>query len=341
MSWCNYSVLSIDRLVSAFKSVTDIRLDALFFNNPTHLLSVVARFPALQRLSVNNLAFFSDFSHPGLDIADIIIPPKVHDLELNETFRRHTRILEWFSSRRRLVNSLSIDLETIVSPRVNQYLRVLGPSLLFLQMEVRFCTAGACSFLFSTNQACLTRLPNAEIYLSGLNLSFSTHLQKLRFCDFGFVSRHGLSSIIPSMLATTTSSYINEIEFAYVMLEERHLKLENDVKSGPSMWRALDHVLSSFSSLRTVRFRFSPGQSDPLSFVGYVKRGLSSCNARGLLSFVHGLDGMSESGPELGTCHSPMFCAERDIWLPSLHSASQNGVVSGPLRIAQLQEPTA
>jgi hypothetical protein len=68
------------------------------------------------------------------------------------------------------------------------------------------------------------------------------------------------------------------------------LILDRDVKStmpGSSMWTALDNVLSTFSSLRTVRFKVSQHQYGPLSFVDYVKRGLSSCHARGLLSFEH------------------------------------------------------
>jgi hypothetical protein len=76
------------------------------------------------------------------------------------------------------------------------------------------------------------------------------------------------------------------------------LELENDAMStmpSSSMWTALDDILSTFSSLRTVRFTLSQGESDPLSFATYVKRGLASCRARGLLSFEHVLDGMSES----------------------------------------------
>jgi hypothetical protein len=122
--------------------------------------------------------------------------------------------------------------------------------------------------------------------------------------------------MIPSMLARIASSHISEIEFAYDLPEGRRffLELENDARSttpGSSMWRTLDDVLSIFGSLCTVRFRLSPRQPDPLSFVGYVKRGLSSCNARGVLAFEHAIGGMSESCPELGSLpftavlHSP------------------------------------
>jgi hypothetical protein len=118
------------------------------------------------------------------------------------------------------------------------------------------------------------------------------------------------------MFARITSSYISEIEFAYNRPEGRDfvLELENDAMSttpGSSMWRALDDVLSSFGSLRTVQFKLSPRQFDPLSFVGYVKRGLSSCNARGVLSFENTNHGTSESDPELGACNSPPFYTEK------------------------------
>jgi hypothetical protein len=167
--------------------------------------------------------------------------------------------------------------------------------------------------LFFTHQALLTQLPNTESFLPLFTLSLSTRLRKLRFGNFIFKSRQTLSSTLPSMLATITSSYVSEIEFAYDQPEGRDFvsELENDATSttpGSSMWRALDDVLSTFFSLHTVRFRLSPRQSDPLSFVGYVKRGLSSCNARGVLSFEHASHSTSGSDPELGTCHSPLFC---------------------------------
>jgi hypothetical protein len=179
------------------------------------------------------------------------------------------------------------------------------------------------------------------VILSFLNLSFNTHLRKLRFCNLNFYSPHTLSSTIPSMFAKITSSYIYEIEFAYGLPDEERflLELENDAMfatPGSSMWTALDTVLSGFSGLHTVRFRLCPRQSDPLSFVGYVRKGLSSCNARGLLSFEHVIDGMSESDPGLGACHSPPLCTERDNSQPYSRPAFCNGVVSGPFCITQL-----
>jgi hypothetical protein len=112
-----------------------------------------------------------------------------------------------------------------------------------------------------------------------------------------------MSIVIPSMFADVASSYLSEIEFAYCLPERRpfSLELENDAWSGSSMWRALDEALSRFSRLRTIRSRLTPlwpHQSDLLPFVGYVKKGLSSCDARGILSFEHPSHGMSESHPE-------------------------------------------
>jgi hypothetical protein len=202
------------------------------------------------------------------------------------------------------------------------------------------------AYLYFSSSSLLTRLPNAELFLSKLNLSFSTHLRKLRFLNFKFRSRLALSSTIPSMLARATSSHISEIEFAYCLPERRplSLELENDAKSitpGSSMWRALDDVLSTFSGLRTVRFTLIPRHYDHLPFIGYVKRGLSSCNARGLLSFERPVGGMCKSGPELGACYLPPFCTEQDLPPPYFRPTSLNGTVIGPFCIAQLQEPRA
>jgi hypothetical protein len=93
-----------------------------------------------------------------------------------------------------------------------------------------------------------------EIFLSQVNLSFSTHLQKLCLCTFSFGSRKTLSTTVPSMFARIGSLDI---------------------------------------------------------FVGYVKRGLSSCNAHGVLSFEYASHGTSESDPELGACRSPLFRTEQ------------------------------
>jgi hypothetical protein len=170
-------------------------------------------------------------------------------------------------------------------------------------MGVCFTVAGACPIFISYSSSFIESTSYTEACLSQLNLSFSTHIQKLRFCGIIFGSRHTLSSTMPSMLARTTSPYIYEIEFWYCLANENHFlsELENDAKSttpGSSMWTALDTVLSRYSNLRITRFRPSLFQPDPLPFIGYVKRGLSSCNARGLLSFEHAIDCMSESGPE-------------------------------------------
>jgi hypothetical protein len=148
MHWCRYSASSIDSLVSACKSVTDLTLDGLTFHNTPGFCSTIARFPSLKRLSVNKATFICHPSHltPGLDVADLLQhtrPPNIHDLEVIEKPDHQTHILDWFSSHSTLVNSLSVTLPSLGLPSLNQYLQVLGPSLLFLQMNVRFCLEGA------------------------------------------------------------------------------------------------------------------------------------------------------------------------------------------------------
>jgi len=147
------------------------------------------------------------------------------------------------------------------------------------------------------------------------------------------------------MLATATSSFIHEIEFVYGEPEEHSVLLELEIDEmtstpGSSVWSPLDTVLSKFRSLRTVRFRLNSDQPYSISFVRCVKRGLSSCSARGILSFEHVNDGMSESTPELGASPSPVFFAAGDISSPYLRPDSWNGMVSGPLCIAQMQQLT-
>jgi hypothetical protein len=63
-----------------------------------------------------------------------------------------------------------------------------------------------------------------------------------------------------------TSSHLEEIEFAYGLQEYSAFMtvLENDARStrAGSLWTALDDVLSTFSSLRIVRFGLSTFQSE-------------------------------------------------------------------------------
>ena len=144
----------------------------------------------------------------------------------------------------------------------------------------------------------------AEICYAKLNLSFSTHLRKLCFFNFRFNTRRVMASTIPSMLAKATSSYLSEIEFSYSLAEPLGFlsELENDARStlpSSSMWRALDDVLSTFAMLHTVRFTLGQHEPGADSFVVCVKRGLSSCNARGLLSFEPALRGMCIINPDL------------------------------------------
>jgi hypothetical protein len=148
--WYGYRARSFDGLVYAFQSVTDVRFDSLIFDRPSDLWSLVSRFPSLNRLSVTNLSFIAgiQLSH-RLDVADILPhlrPPNIRDLELRELAYQQTHVLEWFSSRGTFVNSLSVSLGCFPLPSLNQYLQVLGPFLLFLQMDIQFYVAGACAF---------------------------------------------------------------------------------------------------------------------------------------------------------------------------------------------------
>jgi hypothetical protein len=151
----NYEMLSVDGFISVFKSVTDLRLHNPVFDRPTISWYVVAQFPSLRRLAITNPMFHGDLSHlpPGYDFSDIVPdlrPPKIRDLVLSETDYSRTHILDWFFSRGTLVESLSVTLGTAALPSLNEYLQVLGPSLLSFQMDVHFELAGTCSSLFSS-----------------------------------------------------------------------------------------------------------------------------------------------------------------------------------------------
>jgi len=111
------------------------------------------QFPSLQRLSVTNLTFSTNLSHllSGFDFSDVVPdlrPPSIRHLVLSETDERQTRILEWFSSRGALVESVSVALGSLALPSLNQYLQVLSKSLLFLQIDVHFDLIGTCSSPF-------------------------------------------------------------------------------------------------------------------------------------------------------------------------------------------------
>jgi hypothetical protein len=151
--WWNYRVSSIDRLVSAFKSATDMTLDGIIFDNPTNIKSVVASFPSLKRLSVTHPAFRRHLSQltTRLGVTDVLQhlrPPNIRDLDLSDVYHNHTYILDWFCSHGILVDSLSLELEMYSLPSLSRYLQVLGHSLLFLQMNVRFGLEGASHLYF-------------------------------------------------------------------------------------------------------------------------------------------------------------------------------------------------
>ena len=101
---------------------------------------------------------------------------------------------------------------------------------------------------------------------SQLDLSFSTHLRKLRFCYFNSGSTDAL------VFARITSLDVSEIEFAYGSYSSPFERTTSGMPS--SKWRALDDILSRFGSLRTVRFRSGPYLSDLVLpvFIDYVKR---------------------------------------------------------------------
>jgi len=143
--WRDRRVHSLDGFFSAFKGITDMRLDCLFWLNPTYALSIVARFPSLKRLSLINSIYLVNLSHESVaHIFPILRPQSIHDLELREMNGYPTYILEWLSTRGTVVDSLSLTLDSRSLPSLNEYLQVLGPSQLFLWINLRSGLPGAC-----------------------------------------------------------------------------------------------------------------------------------------------------------------------------------------------------
>lgn len=230
--------------------------------------------------------------------------PNIHQLAISERAGHMTHILGWFTFRGVTVNSLSVSLGNLDFGNANHYLRALGSSLLFLEIDAAYGIA--------------------EMVFLQLNLSFSTQLQTLRFRNFSLGSRRTVSFTIPAMFSRATSPYIHRIEFAYTLPEVYYvfLELQNDARTTTpesSMWSTFDAALSRFRGLRTVLFRLSPLQPEALPLVSYVRRGLPSCNARGLLSFEHAFDEQHMF---------PLF-SRTPLW---------NGMVRGPLCVAQMQD---
>jgi hypothetical protein len=114
----NYDMLSVDGFLSAFKGVTDLRLDSPVFDRPTVSWYVVAQFPSLRRLAVTNPTFYDNLSHlpPGYDFSDIVPDLRPPKIQLSETDDHRTHILDWFSSRGTLVESLLVALGTLALP---------------------------------------------------------------------------------------------------------------------------------------------------------------------------------------------------------------------------------
>ena len=146
----NYEWLNFNGFITAFKNVTDLSIDGLVFDSPTVSSYLVAQFPSLHRLSVTTLTFSSNLSHlpPSFDFSDVVPnlrPQKIHNLVLNDADDHQTCILEWFSSCGTLVKSLSVVLGSLALPNIFE---VLGPALLFLQIDMHFDLAGARSSRF-------------------------------------------------------------------------------------------------------------------------------------------------------------------------------------------------
>lgn len=105
----------------SFKSAADITLDGITFDNPTDVRSVLAGFPALDRLSVTNPAFHRQLApltmNHDVDLQHLV-PPKIRDLELGEMHSHQTHILDWFSSHATLVNLPSLNVGSLALSNV-------------------------------------------------------------------------------------------------------------------------------------------------------------------------------------------------------------------------------
>ena len=142
-----------------------MRLDSPIFSRSGDLLSLVARFPLLQRLSITDPSFRRDFSFDH-DISINLPPPKIHDLVLYEISNNSTRLPEWFSFHGHLVDSLSVRLGSSAPQDLNRYLEVLGPSLLFFTMELLYGQEGT-HLRLPAHRSLLTRL--------SIQIDFSQH----------------------------------------------------------------------------------------------------------------------------------------------------------------------
>jgi hypothetical protein len=136
LHWSDDDSLACSALLDSFSSLKALHLCSLTFDNPTHLLEVIASFPRLESLHIPKVIFLRP--HDSKVVPSHVRPPNsLIRIEFGSSFMAFA--LDWLAMQPALVslrticlNSLSVS-ETASAARL---LRVLGPQLEHLSFSV-------------------------------------------------------------------------------------------------------------------------------------------------------------------------------------------------------------
>ncbi|KAK0464520.1 uncharacterized protein EV420DRAFT_1048485 [Desarmillaria tabescens] len=213
-------------LLNGFPNVTSFSLLSARFTTPTEALQLIASFPRMTSLYVQRLDFIEDPRHVVTN-SMIIPPPALSTLSVHQMYLPF--LLDWLT--RHTVNIRSATFTSVYSANmesIGKFAHLLGPSL----EHISLCEPE-------------TERSRPVFAAECFNLAANTHLRSLDIDGMSAIS--GLPWLT-DLLSQITSENLECVRFAIMA------HAVDVLRKVP--WSQVDHILSQFPSIRTVKFRF-------------------------------------------------------------------------------------
>ncbi|KAK0503999.1 hypothetical protein EDD18DRAFT_483696 [Armillaria luteobubalina] len=214
-------------LLNGFLQVTSFSLFLCRFTSPTEVLQLIASFPRMSSLQITRLGFIED---PRRLVTDSMISPPPQLALLNAQQMHVPFLLHWLTEHHIRIRSATFtSVHGASMESIGEFAHQLGPSLEHL----------------SLSEPETDRLRPEVFAAEHFKLAANTHLRSL---DINRMYAIGGLPWLSDLLSQIKSEDLECVRFA-IMAHTVAL-----LQKVP--WSQVDYILSQFSSIRTVKFRF-------------------------------------------------------------------------------------
>jgi hypothetical protein len=134
--WSDEDSLACSALLDSFAGLKALHLSNLAFDNPAHLLEVIASFPRLESLHISKVMFLGPHN-PKATSSHVGPPNSLTKIEFGNSFI--STVLDWLATQPVVIGLRTISLNSLPvceTASAARLLRVLGPQLEHLSLSV-------------------------------------------------------------------------------------------------------------------------------------------------------------------------------------------------------------